>query len=110
MKIPIKKYIDNISLSWEERYRRLEEHHLEETSWMIGEIQHLEGKWTHANEAYRVLEDSIKKHREQTGHNMCWENDQELWSVLNDGVKTDHTPPKWDEFMIKCVEYRKSRE
>ena len=56
------------------------------------------------------LESAIKKHRDQTGHNLCWENDQELWAVLNDGVVIDHTPPAWDEFMLKCVEYRKSRD
>lgn len=56
------------------------------------------------------LETAIKKHREQTGHNMCWENDEELWSVLNDGVKIDHTPPNWCEFMTKCAEYRASKD
>ena len=96
MKIPIKKYIDNSSLSWEQRYKKLDDHHLEETSWMIKEI--------------KKLEDAIKDHRAQTGHNMCWENDQKLWSVLNDNVKLNHTPPDWDEFITKCVEYRKSRE
>jgi len=96
LKISIKKYVDNSNLSWEERYKKLEEHHLEETFWMIEEIKHLES--------------AIKKHRDQTGHNMCWENDQELWAVLNDDVEIDHTPPAWDEFMLKCVEYRKSKD
>ena len=42
MKIPIEKYVMDESLSWEERYRQLEKHHEEETSWMIGEIERLE--------------------------------------------------------------------
>jgi len=42
MKIPIKKYVMDESLSWEERYRQLEKHHEEETEWMIGEIRRLE--------------------------------------------------------------------
>ncbi len=42
MKIPIQKYVMDESLSWEERYRLLEKHHEEETSWMIGEIKRLE--------------------------------------------------------------------
>jgi len=96
MKIPIKKYVDDPSLSWEERYKRLDAHHCEETAWMIGRI--------------KELENAIKKHREQTGHEMCWENDEELWQVLEDGIKLDHTPPEWCEFMQKCAEYRKSRE
>lgn len=58
------------------------------------------------------LEAAIKKHREQTGHNMCWENDRELWRVLGDKVDTtfSHIPPSWPEFMDRCVQYRKSRE
>ena len=96
MKIPIKKYIDDTSLSWEKRYNKLTTHHVEETEWLIDKIEE--------------LEDAIKNHREQTGHNMCWENDEELWLVLKDKVKSDHTPPDWDKFMNKCVEYRKSRE
>lgn len=42
MKIPIKKYQMNPSLSWEERYRQLEAHHTEETQWLIGYIKRLE--------------------------------------------------------------------
>lgn len=42
MKIPIKKYEMDESLSWEERYRQLEAHHKEETEWMIGEIKELQ--------------------------------------------------------------------
>lgn len=58
----------------------------------------------------RELEDAIRKHREQTGHNMCWENDEELWAVLKDGVKIDHTAPPWQEFMTKCAAYRASKD
>lgn len=39
VKIPIKKYVDDPSLTWEERYRRLEQHHSEETQWLIKELQ-----------------------------------------------------------------------
>lgn len=57
------------------------------------------------------LETAIKKHRSQTGHHLCWENDYELWSVLKDkkGPSTHRVPP-WDEFMKNCAAYRKSRE
>lgn len=41
MKIPIKKYVDDPTLSWEERYRRLEAHHKEETEWLIAETVRL---------------------------------------------------------------------
>lgn len=60
----------------------------------------------------KELEDAIKNHRAQTGHSMCWENDQELWQVLGEKKIPgfSHRPPPWDEFMDKCVQYRKSRE
>lgn len=56
------------------------------------------------------LEAAIRKHREATGHEMCWENDEELWSTLGDGVVIDHTPPPWCEFMQRCAEYRASKD
>jgi hypothetical protein len=41
MKIPIKKYVMDETLSWEERYRQLEAHHLEETQWLLAEIERI---------------------------------------------------------------------
>jgi hypothetical protein len=41
MKIPIKKYIMDESLSWEERYKQLEAHHKEETEWLITELERI---------------------------------------------------------------------
>lgn len=42
MKIPIKKYVMDESLSGENRYRQLEAHHKEETEWLIERIEQLE--------------------------------------------------------------------
>jgi hypothetical protein len=42
MKIPIKKYVMDESLPWEERYRQLEAHHEEETKFLIGHCNELE--------------------------------------------------------------------
>lgn len=42
MKIPIKKYVMNENLSWEERYKQLEKHHEEETKFLIDKIRELE--------------------------------------------------------------------
>lgn len=44
MRIPIKKYVADELLPWEQRYGQLEKHHEEETSWMIEEIANLEYK------------------------------------------------------------------
>jgi hypothetical protein len=37
--IKIKKYRDDERLSWEERYKKLEEHHVEETNFLIDKIR-----------------------------------------------------------------------
>jgi hypothetical protein len=41
-RIPIKKYVLDESLSWEERYKKLEAHHKEETEFLIKRIEELE--------------------------------------------------------------------
>jgi hypothetical protein len=43
-KIPIKKYVEDTSLSWEERYHQLEKHHEEETKFLIGVIEKYESE------------------------------------------------------------------
>jgi len=58
----------------------------------------------------KKLRDAIEKHRAQTGHNMCWENDEELWSVLGDSVSFDHTKPDRKEFLKRCEQYCDSRK
>lgn len=42
MKIPIKRFVDDPSLPWEERFKRLLAHHEEETKWMFEELKRLE--------------------------------------------------------------------
>jgi hypothetical protein len=42
MKIPIKRFIDDPSKSWEERFNILLKHHEEETKWLIKQFETLE--------------------------------------------------------------------
>ncbi len=37
--IKVKSYVDDESLSWEERYKKLEKHHIEETTFLIDKIR-----------------------------------------------------------------------
>ena len=53
-----------------------------------------------------ALESAIRKHRAAQGHELCWENDDELWSALGDGVTADRRVPPWPEFMTRCAAYR----
>ncbi len=39
--IKVKRYIDDDSLSWQERYKSLEKHHLEETNFLINKIREI---------------------------------------------------------------------
>lgn len=39
--IKVKRYEDDETKSWEERYKQLEKHHLEETSFLINKIHEL---------------------------------------------------------------------
>jgi hypothetical protein len=53
------------------------------------------------------LRAGIRKHRDSTGHELCWHHPA-LWSLLPE--KTDPVPavPTWPEFLLGCVRYRRS--
>ncbi len=55
----------------------------------------------------RKLREGIRKHRDSTGHDLCWYH-PELWGLLPE--KTDPLPPvpEWPKFMEGCVRYRQS--
>jgi hypothetical protein len=42
--IKVKRYTDDESKSWEERYKSLDEHHLKETTFLINEVRSLADK------------------------------------------------------------------
>lgn len=59
----------------------------------------------------RELEAAIEKHRSRKGNDLCWENDVELWAVLNDDkTKYPHDTllPK-NVFLSNCEYYYNSR-
>ncbi len=39
--IKVKRYVDDESLSWEERYQRLDKHHVEETNFLIDKLSEI---------------------------------------------------------------------
>lgn len=39
--IKVKRYVDDPSLSWEERYARLDSHHTKETTFLINKVREL---------------------------------------------------------------------
>ena len=55
----------------------------------------------------RRLRAGIRRHRDSTGHELCW-HQPELWGLLPE--KTDRLPvvPDWPQFLQGCVRYRQS--
>jgi hypothetical protein len=53
------------------------------------------------------LRRGIRKHRDSTGHELCWHHPA-LWSLLPD--RSDPLPvvPDWPEFLRGCIRYRQS--
>lgn len=46
MKIPIKKFVDDETLSYQERFERLLKHHEEETKWMYNKLKEYKKKYS----------------------------------------------------------------
>lgn len=44
--IKVRRYVMDESISWEARYRQLEQHHVEETSFLIDKVRELAAKLT----------------------------------------------------------------
>ena len=55
----------------------------------------------------RRLRAGIRKHRDSSGHDLCWHHPG-LWALLPE--KTDPVPvvPEWPQFMRGCIRYRQS--
>ncbi len=55
----------------------------------------------------RRLRNGIRKHRDSSGHQLCWHH-PELWGLLPE--KTDPLPvvPGWPQFLRGCLRYRES--
>jgi hypothetical protein len=53
------------------------------------------------------LRAAIRKHRDASGHDLCWYH-PELWSLLPEQNLKEVTVPEWPQFMRGCVKYRQS--
>jgi len=55
----------------------------------------------------RKLRNGIRKHRDGSGHELCWHHPM-LWGLLPE--KTDPVPtvPDWPQFLAGCIRYRQS--
>jgi hypothetical protein len=55
------------------------------------------------------LRAGIRKHRDSTGHELCWHH-PELWNLLPERAEPSVAVPPWPKFMRGCISYRESLE
>jgi hypothetical protein len=57
----------------------------------------------------RKLRAGIRKHRDSSGHGLCWHH-PELWGLLPESLDPEIAVPPWPRFLRGCVHYRESLE
>jgi hypothetical protein len=57
----------------------------------------------------RKLREGIRKHRDSSGHDLCWHHPQ-LWGLLPEPIPKDIAVPPWPKFLRGCVKYREALE
>ena len=55
----------------------------------------------------RKLRTAIRRHRDATGHGLCWHHPA-MWSLLPENVEPAIAVPPWPKFLRGCVRYRQS--
>lgn len=55
----------------------------------------------------RALRTAIRRHRDSTGHDLCWHH-PDMWRLLPDEMEQNLSVPEWPQFMRGCVRYRQS--
>jgi hypothetical protein len=55
------------------------------------------------------LRQGIRKHRDSSGHDLCWHHPQ-LWGLLPERIDPEIAVPPWPKFLRGCVKYRESLE
>jgi hypothetical protein len=55
----------------------------------------------------RKLRAGIRKHRDSTGHALCWHH-PDLWELLPERTEPAIAVPPWPKFMRGCIRYRQS--
>lgn len=55
----------------------------------------------------RKLREGIRKHRDGTGHELCWHH-PELWGLLPEQSDPIPIVPEWPQFIVGCARYRAS--
>jgi hypothetical protein len=55
----------------------------------------------------RRLRDGIRRHRDASGHELCWHHPH-LWGLLPEATDPVPVVPDWPQFLQGCIRYRLS--
>jgi hypothetical protein len=55
----------------------------------------------------RKLRAAIRRHRDATGHDLCWHHPA-MWSLLPEKDEPAIAVPPWPKFLRGCIRYRQS--
>ena len=55
----------------------------------------------------RRLRSGIRKHRDSSGHELCWHHPA-LWGLLPEKSDPQPVVPEWPQFLRGCLRYRES--
>ena len=55
----------------------------------------------------KKLRQGIRKHRDSTGHELCWHHPA-LWGLLPEQHVPIPVVPDWPQFLRGCIRYRQS--
>ena len=55
----------------------------------------------------KKLRTGIRKHRDSSGHELCWHHPQ-LWQLLPEALVPEIAVPEWPQFLRGCLRYRES--
>jgi hypothetical protein len=55
----------------------------------------------------RRLRDGIRRHRDSSGHELCWHH-PDLWGLLPEATDPLPEVPAWPQFLRGCIRYRES--
>ena len=55
----------------------------------------------------RTLRAAIRRHRDATGHGLCWHH-PDMWALLPEKTEPDIAVPPWPKFLRGCIRYRQS--
>jgi hypothetical protein len=58
-------------------------------------------------EMVKRLRAGIRKHRDGSGHDLCWFHPQ-LWGLLPEPIAPEVAVPPWPKFLRGCVAFRAS--